>query len=113
MGEQAREGVNPTTGAKFKIPAKKALKFRIAKAAKDAVTPAKKQHTREHSRCHITELLSLCPLLLTRPGRGTCIQSTEPHPHTNQCSRLEQSQRVEMRQQSPDRGRHMVAEVER
>jgi DNA-binding protein HU-beta len=39
---KAREGVNPATREKIKIPAKKALKFRIAKAAKDAVIPTKK-----------------------------------------------------------------------
>ncbi|MCC5875410.1 MAG: HU family DNA-binding protein [Candidatus Sumerlaeia bacterium] len=39
---KAREGVNPATREKIKIPAKKALKFRIAKAAKDAVIPPKK-----------------------------------------------------------------------
>jgi DNA-binding protein HU-beta len=33
----ARWGRNPATGEKIKIKAKKALKFRIAKAAKDAV----------------------------------------------------------------------------
>lgn len=38
---KARDGVNPATGEKIRIPAKKALKFRIAKAAKDAVTPPK------------------------------------------------------------------------
>ncbi len=39
---KAREGRNPATGEKIKIPAKKVLKFRIAKAAKDAITPGKK-----------------------------------------------------------------------
>lgn len=39
---KAREGRNPATGEKIKIPAKKVLKFRIAKAAKDAITPPKK-----------------------------------------------------------------------
>ncbi|MFN2351241.1 MAG: HU family DNA-binding protein [Kiritimatiellia bacterium] len=34
---KARIGRNPVTGEKIKIKAKKALKFRIAKAAKDAV----------------------------------------------------------------------------
>jgi len=33
----ARTGRNPATGASIKIPAKTVLKFRIAKAAKDAV----------------------------------------------------------------------------
>lgn len=39
---KARMGRNPATGATIKIPAKKVLKFRIAKAAKDAIVPAKK-----------------------------------------------------------------------
>jgi DNA-binding protein HU-beta len=34
---KARMGRNPQTGEPLKIPAKRALKFRIAKAAKDAV----------------------------------------------------------------------------
>jgi len=39
---KAREGRNPATGEKIKIPAKRVLKFRIAKAAKDAIAPPKK-----------------------------------------------------------------------
>ena len=35
-------GRNPATGESIKIPAKKVLKFRISKAAKDAVVPPKK-----------------------------------------------------------------------
>jgi DNA-binding protein HU-beta len=42
VARKAREGRNPTTGEKIKIPAKKVLKFRIAKAAKDAIVPGKK-----------------------------------------------------------------------
>lgn len=38
----ARTGRNPQTGATIKIPAKTVLKFRIAKAAKDAVLAKKK-----------------------------------------------------------------------
>jgi DNA-binding protein HU-beta len=34
---EARIGRNPQTGAELKIPAKKVVKFRIAKACKDAV----------------------------------------------------------------------------
>ena len=34
---KARMGRNPQTGEPIKIPAKKALKFRVAKAAKDAI----------------------------------------------------------------------------
>lgn len=37
---KARTGRNPATGAPIKIPAKTVLKFRIAKAAKDAVLGA-------------------------------------------------------------------------
>ena len=40
---KARMGRNPATGEAIKIPAKTVLKFRIAKAAKDAVVPAKKK----------------------------------------------------------------------
>jgi len=39
---KARMGRNPATGQAIKIPAKTVLKFRIAKAAKDAITPPKK-----------------------------------------------------------------------
>ena len=42
MQRKAREGRNPATGEKIKIPAKKVVKFRLAKAAKDAITPPKK-----------------------------------------------------------------------
>lgn len=38
---KARIGRNPATGESIKIPAKKVLKFRVAKAAKDAIVPAK------------------------------------------------------------------------
>ncbi|NLT51509.1 MAG: HU family DNA-binding protein [Ignavibacteria bacterium] len=34
---EAREGRNPSTGQKIKIPAKQVLKFRVAKACSDAV----------------------------------------------------------------------------
>jgi DNA-binding protein HU-beta len=34
---KARMGRNPQTGAEIKIPAKKVVKFRVAKAAKDAI----------------------------------------------------------------------------
>ena len=34
---KARMGRNPATGAQIKIPAKKVVKFRVAKAAKDAI----------------------------------------------------------------------------
>ena len=38
---KARMGRNPATGAAIKIPAKKVVKFRVAKAAKDAIVPPK------------------------------------------------------------------------
>jgi DNA-binding protein HU-beta len=34
---KARMGRNPATGATIKIPAKRVVKFRVAKAAKDAI----------------------------------------------------------------------------
>ena len=39
---KARMGRNPATGVAIKIPAKKVVKFRIAKAVKDAIVPPKK-----------------------------------------------------------------------
>jgi DNA-binding protein HU-beta len=40
---KARIGRNPATGEKIKIPAKKVVKFRVAKAFKDAIVPPKKK----------------------------------------------------------------------
>ena len=37
VNRKARMGRNPATGATIKIPAKKVVKFRIAKAAKEAI----------------------------------------------------------------------------
>jgi len=42
VNRKARMGRNPKTGEAMKIPAKRVLKFRIAKAAKDAISPPKK-----------------------------------------------------------------------
>jgi DNA-binding protein HU-beta len=42
VDRKARTGRNPATGASIKIPAKKVVKFRVAKAAKDAIVPPKK-----------------------------------------------------------------------
>jgi DNA-binding protein HU-beta len=39
---KARTGVNPKTQQKIKIPAKTVVKFRVAKAAKDAILGVKK-----------------------------------------------------------------------
>jgi DNA-binding protein HU-beta len=39
---KARKGRNPATGESIKIPAKKVVKFRVAKAAKDAILGSKK-----------------------------------------------------------------------
>jgi DNA-binding protein HU-beta len=38
---KARVGRNPATGQEIKIPAKKVVKFRLAKAVKDAIVPPK------------------------------------------------------------------------
>ncbi|MEW6737085.1 MAG: HU family DNA-binding protein [Acidobacteriota bacterium] len=39
---KARMGVNPKTKEKIKIPAKTVVKFRVVKAVKEAIAPAKK-----------------------------------------------------------------------
>jgi DNA-binding protein HU-beta len=41
VNRKARMGRNPATGATIKIPAKKVVKFRVAKAAKDAILGVK------------------------------------------------------------------------
>ncbi|MBI5179244.1 MAG: HU family DNA-binding protein, partial [Nitrospinae bacterium] len=42
VNRKARMGRNPQTGEAIKIPAKRVIKFRVAKAAKDAVLGKKK-----------------------------------------------------------------------
>jgi DNA-binding protein HU-beta len=42
VNRKARMGRNPATGETIQIPAKKVVKFRVAKAAKDAILSAKK-----------------------------------------------------------------------
>ena len=41
VNRKARMGRNPATGATIKIPAKRVVKFRVAKAAKDAILGGK------------------------------------------------------------------------
>ena len=41
VDRKARKGRNPATGEQIQIPAKRVLKFRIAKQAKDATLPSK------------------------------------------------------------------------
>ena len=41
VNRKARMGRNPATGERIKIPAKKVVKFRVAKAAKDAILGTK------------------------------------------------------------------------
>lgn len=43
IDRKKRKGRNPATGETITIPAKKVVKFRIAKACTDAVLPAKKE----------------------------------------------------------------------
>ena len=42
VNRKARLGRNPVTGETFKIKAKKVVKFRVAKAAKNAILGVKK-----------------------------------------------------------------------
>jgi DNA-binding protein HU-beta len=41
VNRKARMGRNPATGQEIKIPAKKVVKFRVAKACKDAILGSK------------------------------------------------------------------------
>ena len=41
VNREARIGRNPATGEQIQIPAKRVVKFRVAKAAKDAILGAK------------------------------------------------------------------------
>jgi DNA-binding protein HU-beta len=41
VDRKARIGRNPATGEQINIPAKKVVKFRVAKAAKEAIVPVK------------------------------------------------------------------------
>src|SRR5690349_22922860 len=43
VDRKARMGRNPATGEAIKIPAKKVVKFRVAKSAKDSIVPPKKK----------------------------------------------------------------------
>jgi DNA-binding protein HU-beta len=43
VDRKARTGRNPATGETIKIPAKKVVKFRVAKSAKDSIVPPKKK----------------------------------------------------------------------
>jgi len=43
VDRKARMGRNPATGEAIKIPAKKVVKFRVAKACKDSIVPPKKK----------------------------------------------------------------------
>ncbi len=43
VDRKARMGRNPATGEAIKIPAKKVVRFRVAKAVKDAIVPPKKK----------------------------------------------------------------------
>jgi DNA-binding protein HU-beta len=40
---KARIGRNPSTGEAIKIPAKRVVKFRVAKSVKDSIVPPKKK----------------------------------------------------------------------
>jgi DNA-binding protein HU-beta len=43
VDRKARMGRNPATGETIKIPAKKVVKFRVAKAVRDAIVPPKRK----------------------------------------------------------------------
>jgi DNA-binding protein HU-beta len=43
VDRKARMGRNPATGEPIKIPAKKVVKFRVAKSVRDSIVPPKKK----------------------------------------------------------------------
>jgi len=43
VDRKARMGRNPATGETIKIPAKKVVKFRVAKSVKETIVPPKKK----------------------------------------------------------------------
>lgn len=51
VNRKARMGRNPQTGEAIKIPAKRVVKFRVGKVAKDSILgPAKKKPAKKKSR---------------------------------------------------------------
>ncbi len=55
VDRKARMGRNPATGVAIKIPAKKVVKFRVAKAVKDAIVPPKVKASSCVLRTHQTQ----------------------------------------------------------
>ena len=76
VDRKARMGRNPATGAAIKIAAKKVVKFRVAKSAKDAIVPPKaskagsKQPVRGPSRLAVFPLAQHACLQFTASGDG-------------------------------------------
>ena len=50
VNRKARMGRNPATGETIKIPAKKVVKFRVAKACKDAILGGAKKKTKKKGK---------------------------------------------------------------
>lgn len=47
VARKARKGRNPATGESIRIPAKKVVKFTVAKACKEAIVPPRKKKVEE------------------------------------------------------------------
>jgi DNA-binding protein HU-beta len=56
VDRKARIGRNPATGEQINIPAKKVVKFRVAKAAKDAIVPVKSKKAVLHPLTNLPTL---------------------------------------------------------
>src|SRR6201996_1136197 len=59
---KARMGRNPATGESIKIPAKKVVKFRVAKAAKDSIVPPKKKKNRRNQSGSARSVCRACEM---------------------------------------------------
>ena len=70
VDRKARTGRNPATGEAIKIPAKKVVKFRVAKAVKDAIVPPEEEVTsnRGHQKPRLKHETP------RRHARGFCIK---------------------------------------
>ena len=59
LERKARMGRNPATGEAINIPAKKVVKFRVAKVAKDSILPKKRLRPRRSKSGRVGDALRI------------------------------------------------------
>ena len=80
QGSQARARFGPKAGQEVTVPKKKVLKFRVAKAAKDAILGAKKYESEAAMRTSVSSMFSYSPYDCSTGGmpvRGKLRKITE------------------------------------